>query len=255
MPINRKYGWAPDLPDQRDHLYSAPQPVLAKMPPKKDLRSGCPPVYDQGQLGSCTANAISGAIQFEQKKQKVKIFVPSRLFIYYNERDMEGTVNSDAGAQIRDGVKSVANLGVCPEIEWPYDINKFANKPTPKCYTDATKCQAVGYQRLDSSNLNQLKGCIASGFPFVFGFTVYDAFESPEVAKTGVLNMPGPKEKVQGGHAVLAVGYDDATQRFAVRNSWGKDWGIKGYFTIPYAYLTTSNLADDFWTIRILKAA
>jgi C1A family cysteine protease len=100
-----------------------------------------------------------------------------------------------------------------------------------------------------------LKGCIASGYPFVFGFTVYDAFESQEVAKTGVLNMPGPKEKVQGGHAVLAVGYDDATQRFAVRNSWGKDWGIKGYFTIPYSYLTTTNLADDFWTIRILKAA
>jgi C1A family cysteine protease len=255
MPINRKYGWAPDLPDQRDHLYSAPQPVLAKMPAKKDLRSGCPPVYDQGQLGSCTANAISGAIQFDQKKQKVKVFVPSRLFIYYNERDMEGTVNSDAGAQIRDGVKSVANVGVCPEIEWPYDINKFANKPTPKCYTDAKKCQAVGYQRLDSSNLNQLKGCIASGFPFVFGFTVYDAFESQEVAKTGVVNMPGPKEKVQGGHAVLAVGYNDATQRFSVRNSWGKDWGIKGYFTIPYTYLTTTDLADDFWTIRILKTA
>jgi hypothetical protein len=108
MPINRKYGWAPDLPDQRDHLYSAPQPVLAKLPPKKDLRSGCPPVYDQGQLGSCTANAISGAIQFEQKKQGVTLFMPSRLFIYYNERAIEGTVNSDAGAQIRDGVKSVS---------------------------------------------------------------------------------------------------------------------------------------------------
>jgi C1A family cysteine protease len=255
MPINRKYGWAPDLPDHRDHLYSAPQPVLAKLPPKKDLRSGCPPVYDQGQLGSCTANAISGAIQFEQKKQGVTVFVPSRLFIYYNERDMEGTVNSDAGAQIRDGVKSVANLGVCPETEWPYDINQFATKPTAQCYTDGTKCEAVGYQRLDSSNLNQLKGCIASGFPFVFGFTVYDGFESPEVAKTGVLNMPGPKEKVQGGHAVLAVGYDDSTQRFTVRNSWGKDWGIKGYFTIPYSYLTTTNLADDFWTIRILKVS
>ena len=255
MPINRKYGWAPDLPDQRDHLYSAPQPVLAKLPPKKDLRSGCPPVYDQGQLGSCTANAISGAIQFEQKKQRVKVFTPSRLFIYYNERVMEGSVNSDAGAQIRDGVKSVADIGVCPETEWPYDINKFANKPTPTCYTDAKKCEAVGYQRLDSTNLNQLKGCIASGFPFVFGFTVYDAFESQDVAKSGVLNMPGPKEKVVGGHAVLAVGYDDSTQRFAVRNSWGKNWGIKGYFTIPYTYLTTTNLADDFWTIRILKEA
>jgi C1A family cysteine protease len=255
MPINRKYGWAPDVPDQRDHLYSAPQPILAKLPPKKDLRSGCPPVYDQGQLGSCTANAISGAIQFEQKKQGTTVFAPSRLFIYYNERDMEGTINSDAGAQIRDGVKSVATLGVCPEAEWPYDINKFADKPTPKSYADAKKCEAVGYQRLDSSNLNQLKGCIAAGFPFIFGFTVYDAFESQEVAKTGVLNMPGPKEKVQGGHAVLAVGYDDSTQRFSVRNSWGKDWGIKGYFTIPYIYLITTSLADDFWTIRILKEA
>jgi C1A family cysteine protease len=253
MPINRKYGWAPDLPDHRDHLYSAPQPVLAKLPPKKDLRSGCPPVYDQGQLGSCTANAISGAVQFEQKKQGVTVFMPSRLFVYYNERVMEGTVNSDAGAQIRDGVKSVATLGVCPETEWPYDINKFTDKPTPACYKDAAKCEAVGYQRLDSSDLNQLRGCIASGFPFVFGFTVYDAFESPEVAKTGVLNLPGPKEKVVGGHAVMAVGYDDTAQRFTVRNSWGKDWGIKGYFTIPYTYLTASNLADDFWTIRILK--
>ena len=253
MPINRKYGWAPDLPDQRDHLYSAPQPILAKLPPKKDLRSGCPPVYDQGQLGSCTANAISGAIQFDQKKQRVRTFMPSRLFIYYNERVMEGSVNSDAGAQIRDGVKSVANLGVCPESEWPYDIDKFANKPGTQCFKDATKCQAVGYQRLDSTNLNQLKGCIASGFPFVFGFTVYDGFESPNVAKTGVLDMPGPKEKVVGGHAVLAVGYDDSSQRFTVRNSWGKDWGMKGYFTIPYSYLTTTDLADDFWTIRILK--
>jgi C1A family cysteine protease len=253
MPIHRKYGWAPDVPDFRDHVYSAPLPVLEKLPPKKDLRPGCPPVYDQGQLGSCTGNAIAGAIQFEQKKQGVNVFVPSRLFIYYNERVMEGTVNSDSGAQIRDGIKSVGNQGVCPETEWPYDINKFADKPGPKCYKDATLCEAVGYQRLDSSNLTQLKGCIADGFPFVYGFTVYDSFESQQVAKTGVLNLPGPKEKVVGGHAVLAVGYDDTTQRFTVRNSWGKDWGIKGYFTIPYAYLTDSNLADDFWTIRILK--
>lgn len=253
MPINRKYGWAPDMPDYRDHVYSAPLPTLLKLPPKKDLRAGCPPVYDQGQLGSCTANAIAGAIQFEQKKQGVKVFMPSRLFVYYNERDMEGTVNSDAGAQIRDGVKSVSNLGVCSETEWPYDINKFADKPGPSCYKDAAKTLAVGYQRLDSSNLTQLKGCIADGFPFVYGFTVYDAFESQQVAQSGVLNLPGPKEKVVGGHAVVAVGYDDTTQRFTVRNSWGKNWGLKGYFTVPYAYLTDANLADDFWTIRILK--
>lgn len=253
MPIHKSYGWVPDLPDQRDHLYAAAPAILSKLPPKKDLRSGCPPVYDQGQLGSCTANAIAAAVQFDLKKQKLKVFAPSRLFIYYNERVIEHTVNSDNGAQIRDGIKSIASQGVCPEPEWPYDIAKFADKPTPQCYKDAAKCEAVGYQRLVSTNLNQLKGCIASGFPFVFGFTVYDAFESQEVAETGILNLPGPQEKVQGGHAVLAVGYDDTTQRFAVRNSWGKDWGIKGYFTIPYAYLTNTNLADDFWTVRIIK--
>jgi C1A family cysteine protease len=255
MPIHKTYGWVPDLPDQRDHLYAAAPAILAKLAPKKDLRSGCPPVYDQGQLGSCTANAIAAAVQFDLKKQKVKVFAPSRLFIYYNERVIENTVNSDNGAQIRDGIKSIANDGVCPEPEWPYDITKFADKPTPQCYTDGAKCQAVGYQRLVSTNINQLKGCIASGFPFVFGFTVYDSFESADVAKTGVLNLPGSQEKVQGGHAVLAVGYDDTAQRFTVRNSWGKDWGIKGYFTIPYAYLTNTNLADDFWTVRIIKAA
>jgi C1A family cysteine protease len=253
MPIHRSYGWVPDLPDHRDQLFAAAPAILAKLPAKKDLKSGCPPVYDQGQLGSCTANAIAGAIQFDQKKQGVKVFTPSRLFIYYNERAMEGHVNSDSGAAIRDGVKSIANQGVCPETEWPYDIVKFVDEPSPQCYADAKACEAVSYQRLVSTNLNQLKGCIASGYPFVFGFTVYDAFESEQMAKTGQLSMPGPKEKVQGGHAVLAVGYDDATQRFAVRNSWGKDWGLKGYFTMPYAYLTSTDLADDFWAVRILK--
>jgi len=252
MPIHKTYGWVPDLPDQRDHLYAALPEVLAKLPPKKDLRSGCPPVYDQGQLGSCTANAISAALEFEQKKQRIKVFMPSRLFIYYNERVIEKTVNSDNGAQIRDGIKSIAAQGFCPETEWPYNPQKFTVKPSAQCFKDAGKNKAVGYQRLVSTNLNQLKGCLASGFPFVFGFTVYEGFEGPQVAKSGVLNMPGAQEKVVGGHAVMGVGYDDSTQRFTVRNSWGKDWGMKGYFTIPYAYLTSSNLADDFWTIRIL---
>ena len=125
----RRYGWIPDLPDQRDHLYAAPPAFLAALPPSTDLRSGCPAVYDQGRLGSCTANAIGGAIEFDRMKQKLPDFVPSRLFIYYNERVIEGTVSSDSGAQIRDGIKTVASQGVCPEPDWPYDITKFTQKP------------------------------------------------------------------------------------------------------------------------------
>jgi C1A family cysteine protease len=250
MQIER-YGWIPDLPDARDHLYAAPAPILAKLPAKIDLRSKCPPVYDQVQLGSCTGNAIAAAIQFGRMRQKLKpSFTPSRLFIYYNERVMEHTVATDSGAQIRDGIKTVVKQGACPESDWPYDINKFADKPPAKAYADAAKHKVSSYSRLVPT-ANQLKGCLASGFPFVFGFTVYESFESQEVAKTGLVPMPAAKEKVLGGHAVLGVGYDEASQRFIVRNSWGKGWGQAGYFTMPYAYLTDTNLADDFWTIRL----
>jgi C1A family cysteine protease len=252
--VKRGYGWTPDVPDQRDHLYAAPVVYIAKLPARTDLRPFCPLVYDQGQLGSCTANAIGGAIQFERLKQKLKPdFIPSRLFVYYNERVMENTVHSDAGAQIRDGIKSISKQGDCPEKEWPYVIAKFADKPAASCYKSALKYKAVSYQRV-AQILNQMKGCLASGYPFVFGFSVYTQFESDAVATTGVLNMPGPKEKLLGGHAVIAVGYDDKTQRFIVRNSWGAKWGNKGYFTMPYAYLTDTNLAADFWTIRLESA-
>src|SRR6202049_4854904 len=246
-----RYGWIPDLPDQRDHLYAAPPAFLAALPPSTDLRAACPAVYDQGQLGSCTANATGGAIEFDRLLQKLTDFVPSRLFIYYNERVIEGTVNSDSGAQIRDGIKTVASQGVCPEPEWPYDIAKFTQKPSAKAYTDAVTDRAISYQSL-VQDLNQMKGCLASGYPFVFGFTVYESFESDQVAHTGAAPMPSPREKVLGGHAVMAVGYEDHPQRFIVRNSWGPDWGMGGYFTIPYAYLTDSNLADDFWPIRMV---
>jgi C1A family cysteine protease len=250
----KHYGWLRDLPDQRDHLYAAPVAALAALPPSVDLRNHCPPVYDQGQLGSCTGNGIAAALQFERMKQKLTPnFIPSRLFIYYNERVVEHTVNSDSGAAIRDGIKSVAKQGDCPETEWPYDITKFAQKPPPQCYHDALKYKAVQYQKLVQS-VNQMKGCLASGYPFVFGFTVYDSFESQQVAQTGVVPMPGSTEQVLGGHCVVAVGYDDSQQRFIVRNSWGTAWGIQGYCTMPYAYLTDSNLASDFWTIRLVSA-
>jgi C1A family cysteine protease len=125
-------------------------------------------------------------------------------------------------------------------------------KPPAKCYQNAVKHRAVLYQRLTPIP-NQLKGCLASGYPFVFGFTVYESFEGATVAKTGHAPMPKPSEKVLGGHAVMAVGYDDAKQWFIVRNSWGTKWGMQGYFTLPYAYVTDRNLADDFWTIRVVQ--
>ena len=247
----KRYGWTPDLPDHRDHLFAALSEVLAKLPPSADLRGQCPPVYDQGQLGSCTANAIAAAMEFDRIKEALQDFMPSRLFIYYNERVIEGTVASDGGAQIRDGIKSVASQGVCPESEWPYDIAQFATKPTSQCYTDAALDKAVSYQRL-THDVNQMKGCLAGGYPFVFGFTVYESFESQQVAQTGVVQMPQSGEQSIGGHAVLAVGYDDQSQRFIVRNSWGANWGMQGYFTMPYAYLMDANLADDYWTIRLV---
>ena len=247
----RRYGWIPDVPDQRDHLYSAPPQYLKALPSSTDLRRKCPPVYNQGALGSCTANAIAGAVEFDRMKQKLSDFVPSRLFIYYNERVIEGTVPIDSGAMIRDGIKSVASDGVCPEPEWPYVGSRFARKPTATCYTDAKLDRAVSYQSL-IQDLNQMKGCLASGYPFIFGFTVYQSFESDAVKKTGHAPMPGWGERPVGGHAVMAVGYDETKQWFLVRNSWGAAWGIKGYFTMPYAYFIQPGLAQDFWTIRLV---
>jgi len=244
-----RYGWVPDLPDARDHLYAAPPRYLSKLPPSVDLREGCPKeIYDQGNLGSCTANAIGAAFEFALLKQQLEDFMPSRLFVYYNERVKEGTVDSDSGAMIRDGIKSVNKQGVCPETDWPYDISKFAERPPDSCYEEAMKHQVLSYQRVPQL-LNQLKGCLANGFPVVFGFTVYESFESDQVAQTGEVPMPGAGEQVLGGHAVLAVGYDDATQRFLVRNSWGDGWAQGGYFTMPYTYLVDRTLAQDFWAI------
>ena len=215
------------------------------------MRPQCPPIYDQGELGSCTGNAIAGAVQFDLTKQHMQDFIPSRLFIYYNERVMEGTVNSDSGASIRDGIKSVANQGVCPETDWSYDISKFEDEPSPQCYTDASETKATSYSTV-AQTLSQMKGCLASGYPFVIGFTVYQSFETDEVAKTGIVPMPSPDDGVLGGHAVLVVGYDDSQNRFICRNSWGTEWGMDGYFAMPYAYLLDENLSDDFWTIRMI---
>jgi len=259
-----RYGWKPDHPDGRDYLFSVPRISLISLPTSVDLRPGCPPVYDQGQIGSCTANAIAGAFEFELMRQNLTVFMPSRLFIYYNERSMEGTVATDSGAMIRDGFTTISTQGVCTEQEWPYDGTpaesngtwppnaKAGQQPPQQFYTDALKTRAITYQRV-VQNLDQMKGCLATGYPIAVGFTVYSSFESQEVAETGIVPMPQSNEEVLGGHAVLVVGYDNAKGCFLVRNSWGTQWGISGYFWMPYAYLTESSLSSDFWTLRVVS--
>jgi C1A family cysteine protease len=242
------YGWVPDKPDQRDFLYSAKRAVPPTLPPSVDLRSKDSPIEDQGHLGSCTANALAGALQFLELKDGLPLVDLSRLFIYYDERILENTVNSDSGAPIRDGIKTLASQGVCPEKMWPYVISKYRLKPSQSCYKNGAQHLITSYYRILTTD--EMRTCLADGFPFVFGFSVYASFESAQVAKTGVVPMPQPGEKQMGGHAVMAVGYDDSTSRFLIRNSWGTGWGMNGYFTIPYDYLANRNLSDDFWTIR-----
>jgi C1A family cysteine protease len=260
-------GWVRDLPDPRDQMFSAPVSMLKALPTSADLRPQCPPVYDQGRIGSCTANAIAAAVQFDRRKSKeTPDFVPSRLFIYYNERAIEGHVGFDAGAQIRDGIKSIAHQGVCPEDEWAYDDTppatdggafpagaRAGEKPTAQCYTDAAKYTAIAYHRIGQL-LSQLKGCVAGGYPFVFGISVFASFWGPDGKQAVVTPLPQPNDQPVGGHAILAVGYDDAKGQFIVRNSWGPDNADHGYFYMPYEYVIDHQLASDFWVVSSIKA-
>ena len=246
-----RYGWRRDHPEHSDIRYDATSPL--DLPAKVDLRDQCPAVLNQGELGSCTANAIANAHLFEQMKQKAKkTFLPSRLFIYYNERLINNSIESDSGAELRDGIKTISKQGVCSELHWLYDVLKFAKKPNAKCYKEGLKHKAITYAKV-SQDLPSMKHCLASGYPFVIGFSVYESFESDEMAKTGEGQLPDLFENFLGGHAVLVVGYDDKNQRFNVMNSWGEEWGDKGFFTLPYEYLCNNDLSSDFWTVRMVQ--
>ena len=251
-PTNKiySYGWKPDLPDMRDYLYSKYLGWCGRNRIIKadiDLRSACPVVYDQGALGSCTANAVGAMFQFVDHKMSGDSFIPSRLFTYYNSRAMIDSISYDSGAYIRDAIKSVNVQGVCPEPMWPYKTADFAKKPTEACYTEALKHQTVTYMRV-ARTLSEMQICLMEGYPFVFGFTVYESFYN--VSSDGIVPMPQKGEKVLGGHAVMAVGYNKKKKMMLVRNSWGKNWGLEGYCWMPFDFFTNDNLSDDFWTIR-----
>jgi len=243
------YGWKPDSPDFRDYKFEARQDILTSLPDRVDLRPKTPPVVNQGSLGSCTANAVGVAHRFAQRNQGQKDWMPSRLFVYYNTRVLDGSnVNQDTGSSIRNAIKSVGKQGVCSEASWQYNIAKFAVKPPLSTYEEALNNQAITYQSVQQT-LSQLQGCLASGFPIAMGFTVFSSFESDHVARTGIMPMPSSGEKVLGGHAVLFVGYDNNRGCFIVRNSWGTGWGDKGDFYMPYGFATSRNYASDFWAI------
>ena len=241
----KPYGWLPDIPDKRDFLYRAIKPRI-KLPPRVDLRESCSQVEDQSELGSCTANALSGNIEYLDNLPDLKYTDVSRLFIYYNERVLEGTEDYDSGASLRDGIKTLKKTGYCWEKTWPYRITLFDQRPPPRCYKEAKNHRIQSYYRIH--NLREMLVCLSQGYPFVFGFTVYESFESAAVRRTGVANLPKKGERALGGHAVMAVGYNQKEKRFLARNSWGKKWGQDGYFTLPFEYMEA--LSADFWTIR-----
>lgn len=248
----KNYGWKPSRPDIRDHKFTlgsaqVSAQAVVTLPTSVDLRKQCPSVYDQSELGSCTANAGGALGEFLMIKLKKKVYMPARLAIYYWERLLENTVNEDSGASLRDVVKVMATKGVPDESMMPYDITKFTQAPSQQVANFAAQ-HKIGQYLSISQNLKSLRTCLANGYPFIFGFSVYDSFESDTVAKTGVLNMPKRTEGMLGGHAVMAVGYNDNSKCFIIRNSWGASWGQKGYFTMPYAYMINPDLADDFWT-------
>lgn len=233
------YGYRPDLGDPRDHRYA--RSGVAR-PASVDLRPQFPPCWNQGELGSCTAFALTGAMAFLHPG-----FEGSQLWLYYQERLLEGSVEQDSGAEIRDGIKVLASLGLPPEKDWPYHVSKFRMRPPAACAADAKTDLISSYQRLAGED--DYLDCLASGSPFVVGITVFESFESDEVARTGNVPMPGAGEQPAGGHAICVVGYTEAGD-YIVRNSWDTDWGMSGYFTLPRAYLASADLATDAWVVR-----
>ena len=242
----RGLGWVPDLPDQRDQYLAAHfgEDELRGLAKKVDLRPRMPAVYNQGSLGSCTAQGVAALLQFTEAEVFGGLDIPSRLFIYYNTRILQGTLGEDSGASIRNAIKAVVKEGYCQEKLWPYDVTKFKRKPPAAAYKAGDQRLITAYARVQQQAA-AIKQRLAGGDPIVFGFSVYENFD--ETAKTGV--CPMPKGAVTGGHAVVLCGYDDRRKMFLVRNSWGARWGDKGYYWKPYDMVLNPDIAADFWTI------
>lgn len=271
-----RMGWLPDYPDFRDYTAAHPlvEPLLQKagvtkapakkLPVKMDLRQWCSPVEDQGDLGSCTAHACIGIVEYFERRSFSKHIDASRLFLYKTTRNLMRQTG-DTGAYLRTTMGALALFGVVPEEYWPYVASDFDKEPSAFCYSFAQNYQAITYYKVDKplakpeEILNAIKTNLAAGIPAMFGITVYSSIRQADA--TGRIPFPVENERSVGGHAIAAVGYDDnmlikntlpkakeTTGAFLIRNSWGKGWGEQGYGWLPYEYLL-KGLAIDWWCL------
>lgn len=211
-----------------------------------------PGILDQGNLGSCTANAASNAVKCIIVKENRTVFQPSRLYIYWFTRYIEHTTSSDSGASLRDTMIAINKNGSCDEELWPYIISKYTIKPPTNAINNGIANKKNFVYMSVQQNLNSIKNAISQNFPIVIGIDVYSSFESEQVTKTGIVPMPNVNtEQLLGGHAIMMISYDDTKKVFGFMNSWGKSWGNHGFFTLPYGYVLSSQLAFDFWTIKL----
>lgn len=249
-----EYGWHRSLPDPFAIVADATDLTIAD---EVDPRNALPDCYDQGNLGSCTANAIAGALQYNNILDGTDFGTPSRLFIYYSEREIEGTIGRDSGAYGHDGFRVLRGKGAPAESIWPYVVQNYKYRPSADAYTEAKEHRISRYvhpglpaTRSIAERTSVLKALLSNQQTIAFGFTVYESFESNAVANNGVVPMPQSGEKNLGGHEPLLVGYlKGYPDHGLVRNSWGPEWGLGGYFLMPWAYICDPRYADDWRSI------